>query len=384
MRPAVEVGWVLIKPMHRTDREAVADGLEKLNESLQRCFPRFAFRFKKVGEYSVSDSGITIIEAMERGARERESKRLDFVFLLTGLDLRAVYGPSAMAATSQTMACAILSTYRIDPEYSEGISGSPARTESLVRRLQHMGLHAFALLNGVRLPSETTPADPQALDEPVSWTDVEQDKLASNLALVADPRVEEQEQVTALGFYLRALWAHPGQVLSTLGQFRPWLLPFRMSRLTAAAFSALLIFMATAEVWQLGLRQRLPSVFAMSATVWLGTSAFIIVRNDLFSIRRMRRSEHSVQLQTSVTLLITLGMFTLYLSLFIVSFTVGQLLYARALLESWAPSIGEVTWVHRVQVSGIVASLGLLVGALGATFEAQTYFRHVAKVDAEF
>ena len=40
-------------------------------------------------------------------------------------------------------------------------------------------------------------------------------------------------------------------------------------------------------------------------------------------------------------------------------------------------------WTHFLSLAGFIASLGIIIGALGASFEAQVYFRHVAFVDEE-
>jgi hypothetical protein len=50
----------------------------------------------------------------------------------------------------------------------------------------------------------------------------------------------------------------------------------------------------------------------------------------------------------------------------------------------WAASLnGEIQAVHYVVLAAFVASLGLLIGALGASFEQHYYFRHVTYIDEE-
>ena len=53
-------------------------------------------------------------------------------------------------------------------------------------------------------------------------------------------------------------------------------------------------------------------------------------------------------------------------------------------MDGWAASLGRPVGHDEVLAfAGFVAALGILVGALGASFEDQTYFRHVAYVDEE-
>ena len=63
---------------------------------------------------------------------------------------------------------------------------------------------------------------------------------------------------------------------------------------------------------------------------------------------------------------------------------VSALFFDGEILAGWAASLGEPVGVRQVLTfAGFVAALGLSVGALGASFEEQTYFRHVAYVDEE-
>ena len=54
------------------------------------------------------------------------------------------------------------------------------------------------------------------------------------------------------------------------------------------------------------------------------------------------------------------------------------------LILRWAPTVSAEDTVPSVFVlAGLVSSLGLLIGSLGASFEGQHYFRHVIYADEE-
>ena len=83
-------------------------------------------------------------------------------------------------------------------------------------------------------------------------------------------------------------------------------------------------------------------------------------------------------------LAVSIGMATTYALLFAGTLGLTVLLFDRAILAGWASSLGEdIALRHIVSFAGFVAAIGLAVGALGASFEEQTYFRHVALVDEE-
>jgi hypothetical protein len=60
------------------------------------------------------------------------------------------------------------------------------------------------------------------------------------------------------------------------------------------------------------------------------------------------------------------------------------LFFQPALVAGWAASLhGAVSTRHYLILSAFVASFGLLIGALGASFEQYHYFRHVTYIDEE-
>lgn len=78
------------------------------------------------------------------------------------------------------------------------------------------------------------------------------------------------------------------------------------------------------------------------------------------------------------------GMLTTYGLLFTGAFLLGIGVFHRQVVTGWAASLpGALHLGHYVLLAAFVASLGLLIGALGASFEEQHYFRHIAYVDEE-
>ena len=59
-------------------------------------------------------------------------------------------------------------------------------------------------------------------------------------------------------------------------------------------------------------------------------------------------------------------------------------LFSRRIVDAWtglAPT--GATFSHFLALCGFIATVAILIGALGASFEAEGYFRHVALVDEE-
>jgi hypothetical protein len=77
-------------------------------------------------------------------------------------------------------------------------------------------------------------------------------------------------------------------------------------------------------------------------------------------------------------------MTTTYLLLFGLTLLLSGTLFTPSLLQGWAVSVeGALTTQHYLSHAGLVAALGLVIGALGASFEGQYYFQHITYVDEE-
>lgn len=388
-RQPIEIGWLLVKPLDKPDREAARRAAERCREYLATTFPDFDWQLTLVGprEFGIVRQA-SIVATLEQGALERDARGWDFVCVVTGADLDAHYKSYTFAATARSLSAAALSTFRIDPEFSESEMGEAERAGRMAHRIAALFLETLLLLNGVHRSDATRNLDkPQDLDQAPPYDEEQVALMNAALAPVADVRVEERSTapLSTFRFYVSTILANPRAIAGAVRQAHPWLLPVRLSRLTAAAFSALVLLMITAEVWELGLTRSWPTVVGTSVASWLGTTTYVLQR-QLLGLRRsgLRLIEHTVQSRVAMTVIIGIGMLAAYLLLFVTSFAVGALLFDDRLLSSWAPALsGGVTWGSRAALSGTVAAMGLVVGALGASFERQDHFRHVAEVDEE-
>jgi hypothetical protein len=216
----------------------------------------------------------------------------------------------------------------------------------------------------------------------------QQIQLAAELADVADIRLEEQPQARASGvfmFYLKAIWHLRDDIAGSIVQARPWEFPLRLNRLTTAAISTLLILIMTAEAWELGMSQPLYLMAAFSLVTLLATSAYILKRQKLLLQRsRQRLSEQAVITNTAIVAVVILGMATTYLLLLLLVMVLSGTLFQHELVSGWAASLhGRINLSNYLALAQLIAALGLIIGSLGASFEGQYYFQHVAYIDEE-
>lgn len=392
-RPPIEVGWVIVGRLDAPDREAVEQARERMVQTLSETFPGYRWLMPVVErEWPVVRARDAPVDLLDQGAVERQAKGWDFALVITGAELQAFYKPFALGAPARSLAVAAASTIRVDPQASGRGAAAGDRVEVMARRLHALALHLFGHLNG--LEHEDDPRDLMFdvsavgdLDGMEKFSEAGVARLVQELGEVADLRLEERggETRNRWTFYLRAAWHNLDDIAGSVRQARPWEFPLRLSRLTTAAFSALLVLVITAEAWDLGMSQGRGFVVALSVGTLLATSVYILRRQQLLVRRQVSRlSELTVVSDVSIVLAVLLGMMTTYAVLFGVTLLLTYTLFSPRLVAGWAASLdGGIGPAHYLVFAGFVASLGILIGALGASFEEQKYFRHVAYVDEE-
>lgn len=393
---AVVVGWVQVGPLDDDQREAFARARALVGEALQREMPGFAWSFPFVqrADLVVGEARAEPVDLLDVGAAERRVGGWDFALAVTGADLRARSRPFALAAPAQALNTTALSLARLDPSPRNPGLSAEERLDRYGHRLAALALHAFGHLNGLGHEPRPEavmhpPQSPADLDgSSLSFTEPNRTEIEAEVADVADPRMEEMSTFARLGnaaFAVRALVLNGSDVADTVLQIRPWRFPFQLSKLTTAAFSTLVVLVMTAEAWDLGARQPLGLVAALSVAAVVGTSAYLVRKQGLLARRHGHvRTEQQVVQSASILLALGLGMTTTYALLFGATLLLRVLLFDQALLDGWAASVGRSVGPDEVLAfAGFVAAVGIGVGALGASFEDQTYFRHVAYVDEE-
>ncbi|WP_413431156.1 hypothetical protein [Crateriforma spongiae] len=396
----IEIGVIVAGPLDFVDSRAAKLAVEQADARLTEMFPGFEFNFFEIRRPELSagaTSDSTSIEPallLQRALEERDARHWDFAFVLTSAELEGIYSPYCFAALSRSMDAAVISLSLIDPQALGVDVDHVERIERIARRLSRLMLHAIGHLTGLPKSDHPNdllyhPPDAQALDLMAALQPEDVERQREVLESIADQRLEEGagKQLSSPAFAIRAAWINRAQIYRSIWAARPWEFPKRLSRLTIASFSALAILFMTAESWDLALAQGAPRILGLVALTVLTTTIFVVTRQQLLVRRRKRRSEQTVVTSVLAIAIVLLGMTVTWLTLFLVGAVLSQLLFPSGLIASWASSTIETTkdlsWIHRPQMAAFSASLALLIGALGASFESQHYFRHIIFVDEE-
>ncbi|MEZ6133172.1 MAG: hypothetical protein R3C59_31275 [Planctomycetaceae bacterium] len=393
-RPVIEIGVIVAGPLESVDRQAVHGAVTDVVQTLQMALPSFDWRFRTVrrDEWS-SSSRIEPTELLRQAREERDEYGWDFAFVMTHADLISHYKPFALAATSSALDVAVISTARIDPRAIEPESTDDERSARIQQRLGRLLLHSFGHWLGLNHHDDPDNAmhDIASINDLSTGQNFSRDQceaMQSVLNDIADQRLEERDDLRRASltrFCVLAAWENRDEILGAIVQAKPWEFPTRLSRLTTAAVSTVLILLMTAETWDMAMSQSGASMTGLFLFSIVGTTAYVGVRQQLFLRRNGRRiTEQIVTSNTAAAAIVATGMFVMFLLLSILTVVAGWLLFPSDVVNGWVASIHKpIRLRHYLLLATTVGSLGIVIGALGASFEQHHHFRHVVFVDEE-
>ena len=392
----IEIGLIVAGRFTLPKRRLLQEVETRFKSALESRLPQFDWRTnisrrRDIGENGWEES----TELLRQATEERDLYRWDFAIVLINEELRAHYRSFALAVLSRPLDAAVVSTARLIPdEDGPGADDDQPEESLVVERITTVLLRVVAHLGGLK-----TNKDPQSLlyrlDTPADLAQMnvlsneEMEELTGNLTEVADLRLEEssRERAHPWRFLLRASFINREQILETIVAARPWQFPQRLSRLTTAAVSTVALLLMSAESWDLGLTQSWTSLAVISLVILVFTTLFISMRQHLLLSRSSHHREQIAVTRVSAIGIVLSGLALTWACMLALALVTNLLLFSPELITQWANSQAAannlITAGSYLKMATFCASLGLLIGALGASFEEQTHFQHVIFVDEE-
>ena len=388
----LEIGWIVAGKLEDIDLRAARNARDAVLAFFRETFPGTQFRMPMIHrDELVHDLREEAVVLLDYAVTQRNVKRWDYTIVVTSADLIGHYKTDALAAVSRTLESAVLSTTRIDPRASREQVDREERLSRLTHRIRELVLHSLGHLMGLDhaespdniMYEYSTIAE---LDAPKTLSPEQIAQVRREIEGTADNRLEEisHSRPTAATFYAQAAWLNRHEIVDAIVDAKPWQFPLRLSRLTAAAASAMLILLVTAEVWELSTSQSMLSVASLSALSVVFTTIYILIRQKLF-VRRERSllSEQNVVTNIATFSIVLSGILTTYWLFFTTTLLLGYVFFDANVVANWTDFKQTMPLGHYFLLSGFIASLGIFIGSLGASFEQQHYFRHITFVDEE-
>lgn len=390
----IDVGWILMDNLDSLDIETIEEVRDCIESHLASVLPEFTWRLTlETHERLDTSFHRQPVEYLNWAMEQRDLRGWDYVLIFVPADLESIWKSHAWGAVSRSLDSAVISTARIDPRAQDIGASKQQREEAIGQRIFALVLRALGYLAG--LEQDDAPSSPMGiidsladLDQVRAFSQTQITELRSSLQRVADLRLEEERsrrRLSRYGFYLLAGWRNRYEILSGIRNARPWQIPWRLGRLTLAALSTLLVLMMTAEAWDLAESQSSPAVAGLSLVAIVGTSIYTTLRQRLLVNSQQRKlSEQIVTTQLTAMGIVLLGITMTYGMLLGICWLVAMTLFPTSLIAAWTglatEEIGPRLHLH---FAAFAAAVGILIGALGASFEGQHFFRHVTLVDEE-
>ncbi|MDF1656226.1 MAG: hypothetical protein P1U58_01370 [Verrucomicrobiales bacterium] len=301
------------------------------------------------------------LELMELGFEQKVKGRFDALLLISDRRVPGIKKASVSVIPSSALEVGLISTSPLNNEIP-----SPERIAALAQ---------FTLGSMWGLPSGRT----KAMSPPVSPGDLQLENFdTSELAVlslrledISDERIEEKSEQSSADFqpvlYFRTLISNARGILADVVGYEPWLQPFRLAKLTAAAVVTSLFLFLGAEAWEIGVKVENSHLVIAAAASLLTSTTFIYRGQNMGElIPGNLIIEQLMRTQIVLFTCIFIGMLSLGAIIFIVSFAASQAL-PSVMLGRWTGV--EIDNFRLIKFSLFTATMGLLAGSLGGNLE---------------
>ena len=226
MAPVVHLGWVLAADERdHTVLRAYALAHQRLLTMVEAQFPQFRWVLETATHRTfVAQGALDPLPLLELGVQEKISNGWDYALVVVPNELTPRTRAFVLAVPSSALEVAVVSSARM------------TEAEDFADRLAGLALHQLGHLWGLNHAAD----GPMALPEddnifragpfPAAQAAI----VVTRLSKASDTRLEEQHgQWNWVSFHLHTILAAPRSIMRDIWGAAPWLLPFRMGRLTA-------------------------------------------------------------------------------------------------------------------------------------------------------
>ena len=323
------------------------------------------------------------LDFLRVGMTEKLKRDIDFLLIVTEVDLAATTLSYTLALPSQLTNIGVVSLKRLEPTFW----GDRADEALGTRRLAHLLLHTFGHL--LNLPhsndSHNAMYDFESVEDlgpMATLTPAQHEQMRQALPREAHERTSRGNRWSFAFDTLFRNWRSIGHAVVKANPLR---LATRLPTLITAALSVIIVVFFTPEMWDVASTVELYQLVLFSVMA-VAVATFVLYRTFAFGtlLRRGKLlAESSVVTGAATLLSLFLTMLLVFAAFAALAYLGIITIFPRKLMETWPTVDPAVRTLDHVKLSLFVAALGTLAGSLGGRADSRDLVRGVLFLDEE-
>jgi predicted Zn-dependent protease len=360
--------------------DAVSEFEEALSEEQRLRINTFAFPGPHL---SPGAGAYAPLDFLEIGLAEKIERDVQFLMIVTEVDLSSSSLAYTVALPSQLTNVAVISSKRLDP----GFWGGTADPKRASRRLAALLLHSFGHLLNLphRKSSDNVMYPLERIEDLDQMRELCREQLVMMQKMLPREAHERSTRTGKFGFVLSVLREDVREILRATVRANPFRLVLKMPTMLAAALSVTIVLLFSPEIWDVASTVS-GSQITLFSVVSLITALFVLYRAFAFQtlLSRDRLLTETAVVTAAVTIV------SLMLTLLVMFAGFALLMYAgivtvfpARLMETWPTVDPAIRTIDHVKLSLFLASMGVLAGSLGGRSDSRNLVRSVLFIDEE-
>lgn len=340
--------------------------------------------FEFVGPHLLPTEGAYApLDFLQLGISEKLERNINFLIIVTEVDLTATDFSYVLALPSQLTNIGIVSTKRISPAFW----GYPADSELATKRLASLMLHTIGHLLNIAHSEE--PANAmydfeviEDLEKMHGFTDEQIAQMRRNIPNEARDQVSADNRWT---FAVQTVFQNWSSIWHAVLRANPLYLITRLPTMVTAALSVMIVLIFSAETWDVGSTVDLWQLVLFSIIVMI-VGTFVLYRAFTFGATIQRTntiSESAVVTEAATLLSLLLTLTLLYAVFFLLMYLTAITVFPRRLMATWPTVDPAIRTIDHVKLSMFLAAMGVLAGSLGGRADRKDVIRNVLFLDEE-
>jgi predicted Zn-dependent protease len=323
------------------------------------------------------------LDFLEMGLAEKIERDVQFLLIVTEVDLSSSSLAYTVALPSQLTNVAVLSSKRLDP----GFWGGEADPQRASRRLAALLLHSFGHLLNLphRKSSDNVMYPLERIEDLDQMRELCSEQLAVMRKMLPREAHERSTRTGKFGFVLSVLGEDVREILRATVRANPFRLVLKMPTMLAAALSVTIILLFSPEIWDVA-----STVSASQITLFSGvsliTALFVLYRAFAFQtlLSRDRLLTETAVVTATVTILsLMLTLLVMFAGFALAMYAGIVTVFPARLMETWPTVDPAIRTIDHVKMSLFLASMGVLAGSLGGRSDSRDLVRSVLFIDEE-